>query len=209
MTPPELQPAVDLALFAWPGGFSPPVPATALPFLAPSLEGTTPLQPAAASLEMRTTPRLELVSAPASLSLPRDLEPRAKRAETRRTPVPAMALETPMERAARERAEDAQQDQRLKDLRAPADAKASGGGGGGFFSQAPFQGLTPQPCESNYDCEQPLVCCDLVFASICCSSGMMVGPPQRSDPVLQRQAIPIPVEVDRGPGDGRVPPPSF
>ena len=88
-----------------------------------------------------------------------------------------------MERAARERAEMAAEAARLEALRQPKSAE------GGFPSFL----RSPASCESNYDCEQPQVCCDLLVARICCSSGLRVGAPQ---PKLQGSLIPIPVEKD-------------
>ena len=90
------------------------------------------------------------------------------------------------------------------------------GGGANLFSNL-LNTVAPQQCESNYDCEAPLVCCDLIVASVCCSSGMMIGPPQRAVPQMQRQklAIPVPVDDDNfpprggayGPGNGFPSPP--
>lgn len=204
VTPPELQGAVDLALFAWPGGFSPPVAAvpslsvqqtvTILPTvdtLAFSVGGGSGLNPpargpdadadAATDVLLTVKKRVPLI-ARASIPL------RRRPAEVRAPAPVASAGETPMERAARERAEDAEVVQRRRELSTPA-AK----GGGGFFSNLFSADLSgPQSCETNYDCEAPLVCCDLVVASVCCSSGMFVGPP----PQMQRQLIPIPIPVD-------------
>lgn len=108
---------------------------------------------------------------------------------SRRAPVPvasaAASGETPMQRAQREQAEDAEKARRIAERRAP-DKK--GGLGAAFGLRA------PQPCESSYDCESPMVCCDLIFASVCCTGGMMI--PARPEPGMQRQAIPIPVERD-------------
>lgn len=99
-----------------------------------------------------------------------------------RPPQASLARETPMERAARERTEDlAKQPKRPKKERI------------GFLN-AMKKRLLPQTCESNYDCERPMVCCDLLVGSVCCSGGMLI--PQAGGPVLRRQAIPIPVEVD-------------
>ena len=110
-----------------------------------------------------------------------------------RSPAPvATAGETPMERAARERAEDAELAMRRRELRSTPAAAGERGFLSNFFDAA----FSPQACESNYDCEDPLVCCDLVVASICCSSGMMIGPPAPRGSQLQGQAIPIPIPVD-------------
>merc|ERR1712087_885730 len=101
-------------------------------------------------------------------------------------PQASASQETPMERAARERAEMAAK----AELR---EAKKKEGWGLNLAS------LAPTPCETSYDCESPMVCCDLIFASICCSSGMLVGTPQGA---VQGALIPIPVEA----GDERMPP---
>ena len=37
-----------------------------------------------------------------------------------------------------------------------------------------FSDIMPKGCESNEDCENPEVCCDLVFSKVCCSSGVGV-----------------------------------
>eukprot|EP00325_Prymnesiales_sp_UTEX-LB-985_P013177 CAMPEP_0174754622 /NCGR_PEP_ID=MMETSP1094-20130205/105831_1 /TAXON_ID=156173 /ORGANISM="Chrysochromulina brevifilum, Strain UTEX LB 985" /LENGTH=422 /DNA_ID=CAMNT_0015960501 /DNA_START=29 /DNA_END=1297 /DNA_ORIENTATION=- len=127
-------------------------------------------------------------------------------ADTSRSRAPKMSaddVETPMQRAARERAEDADRARRLREMRSPApQGKAEREGLFGAFSM-------PQPCDTSYDCERPEVCCDLLFGSVCCSAGLMT--PVRDTPpggMLQRQAIPIPVERDNdGPSGGE--PPSY
>ena len=74
---------------------------------------------------------------------------------------------------------------------------------GGLSFLRKLKGSAAQ-CESNADCEQPMVCCDLLVARVCCSSGMMVGMPQ---PSLQQSLIPIRVEKDeRFPGARSLPP---
>jgi len=51
------------------------------------------------------------------------------------------------------------------------------------------------PCESNYDCQRPEVCCDFLIAKRCCSSGNLVG-----------QGQPTLIRVPAGhPQDGRLP----
>ena len=91
-----------------------------------------------------------------------------------------------MQRAASEREEDAAKARRLAELRTPAKPKREEGG---------FFGIKrPQTCETSYDCDAPLVCCDLIVASVCCGGGMLVGAPP--DPIYQPRAIPIPVEKD-------------
>mmetsp|Transcript_54505 Transcript_54505/g.90383 ORF Transcript_54505/g.90383 Transcript_54505/m.90383 type:complete len:397 (+) Transcript_54505:28-1218(+) len=110
----------------------------------------------------------------------------------RRSPVPqanAATPETPMQRAARERAEEAEKQRRLSELRGGLNKKPRGG----LKALLGIEG--PQTCESSYDCDAPLVCCDLLVASVCCSGGLMI--PLAPEPALQPQAIPIP--VDRGP----------
>jgi len=110
----------------------------------------------------------------------------------RRAPVPLASAdgETPMERAAREREEIAREEARLTELRTPK--KSQQAGGLGFLKNA------VQMCETSYDCDAPLVCCDMLFASVCCSGGLMI--PARPNPALQPQMIPIPVEKDPTPG---------
>jgi len=117
-------------------------------------------------------------------------------------PAPQMlAGESPLERAARERADDAEKARRLAELRAP---EATSKKGGGFFSA--MKGTLPQQCETSYDCERPEVCCDLLFGSVCCSGGLMIP---TTDPKvsLQRQAIPIPIDNDGPAAPGGIPPP--
>jgi len=106
----------------------------------------------------------------------------------------ATRQETPMERAARERAEDSEKVRRLSELRSPrAEEKRPGLLGSLKLPRA------PESCESNYDCERPLVCCDLVVARVCCSSGHMIGAPP---PSVGLQPEPVRVPVDDGPWDG-------
>ena len=104
--------------------------------------------------------------------------------------------ETPMQRAAREREEDAEKGRRLADLRKPKEEKQSGGGWN------PFSNIKkPQECETSYDCDAPMVCCDLIVASVCCSGGQRAS---NGEGQMQGQLIPIPVEVDKPlPGDPR------
>ena len=60
---------------------------------------------------------------------------------------------------------------RLKALRTPpADEKSGGFGLPGFLT-----GMRRDACETNYDCERPMVCCDLLVARVCCSSGLGIG----------------------------------
>ena len=102
-----------------------------------------------------------------------------------------------MQRAAREREEDAEKARRLADLRTPKEEKESGGWN-------PFRALKGrglQQCETSYDCDAPMVCCDLLFAQVCCTGGMLIPTADRAQQALQRQAIPIPVERD-GPVNG-------
>lgn len=55
-------------------------------------------------------------------------------------------------------------------------------------------------CESNYDCERPMVCCDFMFKKVCCASGMKVmnGIPGEMQPLR----VPIPAKFPRGGPDG-------
>ena len=130
----------------------------------------------------------------------------------RRASVPvAMAGrgETPMERALRERAEDTETARQRAEQRRQKQREGDGGFIGRIASTLNdgLFDLSPQGCESNYDCERPEVCCDLVFARICCSSGSMIGAGGGRGPKgqlgLQGSLIPIPVPVDDGDGQGR------
>ncbi|KAJ1636251.1 hypothetical protein T492DRAFT_960672 [Pavlovales sp. CCMP2436] len=48
-------------------------------------------------------------------------------------------------------------------------------------------------CETSYDCDYPMICCDLLLAKVCCSNGAF-APVQRNIP------IPIPIPRDDIPG---------
>ena len=110
---------------------------------------------------------------------------------------PAMMAETPMERAQREREEDAAKRARIDALRTPKQET----------ERSLFGMSAPQACETSFDCEQPLVCCDLLFTSVCCAGGQLIP---RVDPAVQLQMIPIPVERDSpGPDVGPAPPRGF
>ena len=111
--------------------------------------------------------------------------------------------ETPMERAVRERAEDAARARQQRAQKTPREARGlfarlASTLDGGLFD------LAPQSCESNYDCERPEVCCDLMFGTVCCNGGMMI-PTTDGAVALQPQAIPIPVEKDNGLPGGMAP----
>lgn len=54
-------------------------------------------------------------------------------------------------------------------------------------------------CESNFDCERPMVCCDFVFKKVCCASGMKVGNGIPGE--MQTLRVPIP-RLPRGGPDG-------
>lgn len=61
---------------------------------------------------------------------------------------------------------------------------------GGLFSN-----LFEDTCESNFDCERPEVCCDLIVKKMCCSSGVKISnmmPGQQRQPML----IPVPARPD-------------
>jgi len=171
--------------FAWPrAGLA--TPELAMPFFR-ALHAALPPQAADAKVE----PARE-----SSTSFP--LQP----VPARRAPAPQASLdaETPMERAAREREEMAQEERRRTQQRQPKQSQKQTGG----FLNGLFKGSV-QACESSYDCDAPMVCCDLLFTSICCDGGMMI--PTRPDPILQPQLIPIPVERDPLPGMPRNIPP--
>jgi len=130
-----------------------------------------------------------------SLPLPLPLPPPSQlplRAQThhQRMSVPcanAASGETPAQRAARERAEDADKARLLAEVNALEQER--GRLGNAFGVQL------PQACETSYDCDSPMVCCDLIFASVCCTGGLMI-PVRPTFPVMQPRAIPIPVEKD-------------
>ena len=58
-------------------------------------------------------------------------------------------------------------------------------------------GVLEDSCESNFDCERPMVCCDFLLKKVCCASGMKVfnGVPGQMQPVR----IPIPAIPRGGP----------
>jgi hypothetical protein len=101
---------------------------------------------------------------------------------------PLEAAETPLERAARERREDSEKAAALEALRAPRRERRREDAG---FS---LDRLAPDTCESHFDCDAPLVCCDLLIARVCCSAGARVGPRRAG------ALIPIPVESDGATG---------
>ena len=122
----------------------------------------------------------------------RPKRPSARRNRSR-PPQANLANETPLERAARERAEDAEKARQLAEKRS-ASMDAGQEQKGGFF--AAMKRTMPKQCETSYDCERPEVCCDLLFGTVCCSGGMMIPTVDGPQMGLQRQAIPIPVEAD-------------
>mmetsp|Transcript_9216 Transcript_9216/g.13359 ORF Transcript_9216/g.13359 Transcript_9216/m.13359 type:complete len:445 (+) Transcript_9216:77-1411(+) len=68
------------------------------------------------------------------------------------------------------------------------------------YSSEPKTGLfdkffaIPDKCESNDDCERPLVCCDFIFRKVCCASGVPVG--YSYERQMRPVMIPVPVEPD-------------
>ena len=132
----------------------------------------------------------------------------ARSTGARRTAAPSMSIsidetyegrnpsESPVDRAARERQEDADEAARLRALRTPpptAEKKSGGMGLPDFLKMGKLK--APNSCETNYDCERPMVCCDLVVARVCCSSGMGLGPQRKEGEMsLQGQLIPIPIK---------------
>jgi hypothetical protein len=60
----------------------------------------------------------------------------------------------------------------------------------GFFDKF-LAGVIPDKCESNEDCERPLVCCDFIFKKVCCASGVPVGYNQ-----MKPALIPVPARPD-------------
>lgn len=70
----------------------------------------------------------------------------------------------------------------------------------GSFLKNMMGDVLTDTCESNYDCERPMVCCDFMFKKVCCASGMKVMnfvPGQ-----MQPLRVPIPAKVPRGGPDG-------
>jgi len=166
--------------FAWPTAGQ-AIPEPAMPFfvsLGAALEAHSSAVVSSVQALQPATPGPQLLRQPS----PRAPPPRASGADS---PVEeTKKKETPMERAAREREEMAAEAKRLKELRTPKEAKKKGG--------RSFN-LGLQTCETNFDCERPLICCDLAVAKFCCGGGMMIGVPP---PSLQRVPIPIPVRKD-------------
>lgn len=62
-----------------------------------------------------------------------------------------------------------------------------------FFSKM-MEGVVKNGCESNFDCERPQVCCDLIVKKMCCSSGVGVY-----EPPLQRIPIRVPAATSNYP----------
>jgi len=62
-----------------------------------------------------------------------------------------------------------------------------------------FRGIFQDTCESNWDCQRPELCCDLIFKKMCCSSGTKV--PVTPEMQMRRALIPRderPDELPRG-----------
>jgi hypothetical protein len=70
----------------------------------------------------------------------------------------------------------------------------------GFLKKL-FGNLLEDTCESNYDCQDPQVCCDFGFKKTCCSSGMLVfdGPKSRQG---QLAVIPVAANPNNYPPTG-------
>jgi len=183
------QQAINLG-FAWPAAET-PVPVPARPFF-------------------RTLDAALAIAGGPATAAPAMLQPTLPRS-ARRTPPPRASgdaeppAETPFERAARERAEDAAKEAERRAQMIPIfeEPKAKKGPFG-----LSLGALAPQSCESNFDCERPMVCCDLIVASVCCNSGLMVGKP---DPSASLQGVPIPIPVERDEGGNQAgrPPPQY
>jgi len=63
-----------------------------------------------------------------------------------------------------------------------------------------FSNLFSDTCESNWDCQRPEVCCDLLVKKMCCSSGQMVSNFGNGQMVAKPVLIPVPVRPDGTPG---------
>ena len=59
-----------------------------------------------------------------------------------------------------------------------------------------FSSIFENTCESNFDCERPEVCCDLIVKKICCSTGVKVHNRIPGQPAL----VPVPARPDGSPG---------
>jgi hypothetical protein len=59
------------------------------------------------------------------------------------------------------------------------------------FLQQLFGQVLQDTCESNYDCERPMVCCDFGVKKMCCASGLPVlnAPPQYA-------TVPVPQGIE-------------
>jgi len=187
----EMKQPVQLA-FAWPNAGFAQTPELALPFFR-SLDAALPSS-LRSLFEDVAQPQPQR-SPMAHVSPPLSARPHARRA-----PPPVASAseerETPMQRATRERDEDEAKARALAEMRAPKPSQEG---------ESSFLGLSmPEPCTTSYDCERPMVCCDLLFGSVCCTGGMMI-PTVEGKAALQRQAIPIPVERDDGTGPGSPP----
>ena len=70
-----------------------------------------------------------------------------------------------------------------------------------FFKKL-FGNLLEDTCESNYDCEDPQLCCDFGFKKTCCSSGMLVfdGPQSQQG---QLAVIPVTANPNNYPPKGQ------
>ena len=84
-----------------------------------------------------------------------------------------------------------------REQRKAAGIERRGGGLRGPFSNL-FGGMQkglPQACESSWDCDSPMVCCDLLVASVClCDGGLFI--PVRQGPMGQGSMVPIPIPVE-------------
>jgi len=82
-----------------------------------------------------------------------------------------------------------------------AAAKKKAKPGRDLRKKTPKQKLLPGTCENMWDCESPMQCCDFLFVKICCNGGI-------GTPVWQPQQgrlVPIPIPVERSPGEGGFP----
>jgi len=188
--------------FAWPGAQQ-PVPELARPYfrlLGPALSAGIHGLFESSLLDDDDTGAVADADGPAG---------RARKGRRHGVPYASASIEpeeTPMVRAAREQAEMAAERAALTELRKPAKEQKRAA-----FPFNPFssESGSPQQCESSYDCDSPLVCCDLIITSVCCSGGMLI--PTKSAPQrMQEQMIPIPVERNRpAPGGGGGMPPNY
>ena len=90
-------------------------------------------------------------------------------------------------------------EQQEKKLQQEAAAAASSAKKENVFANI-FNNVMEDTCESNFDCERPLVCCDFGFIKKCCANGNRV-----IDMRGQPATVPVPARSSLPPQHGRMP----